>query len=145
TKALFLKALEIDSDRATISHDATRQLLTAAGLVPRNVAVPEWVQFGMGSFFETAKGSPWPGIGVPNPTSFSEYFNNLQQYRKMTDQDRKLDKGKLLEDIVTDRLFRQAMSGRKEIAAILKARATAWALTHYLAHKRLDDLLAYYQ
>jgi hypothetical protein len=144
TKALFLKALENDSERATISHGATRQLLTAAGLVPRHVDAPEWLQFGMGSFFEIPKGAPWPSIGAPSAT-FNDPFNYLLQYRKMTDKDRKLDKKALLENIVTDRLFHQAMTGKKEIAALLQARATAWALTYFLAHRQLDDLLGYYQ
>ncbi len=53
TLALLTKALEDESARASVSQDATRQLLFASGLLPRNVTVPEWVQFGVGSFFET--------------------------------------------------------------------------------------------
>ena len=65
--ALMLKALEQEAELATASHDASRQLLFASGLLPRNVAVPEWILFGMGSFFETPLQSPWPTLRAPSP------------------------------------------------------------------------------
>ena len=43
----------------------------ASGLLPRNVAVPEWLLFGMGSFFETPLQSPWAGIGAPSAVNIS--------------------------------------------------------------------------
>src|SRR5262249_29617994 len=46
--ALMLRALEDDAERASVSHNASRQLLFASGLLPTNVAAPEWIQFGMG-------------------------------------------------------------------------------------------------
>lgn len=143
TRAVLLKALEMDAERATVSHEGTRQLVAAAGLLPRNVATPEWVQFGMGSFFEVAKGSPWGGVGVPSPT-FNDNFNYLFQYRKLIGQDRKLDKAALLHSVITDQLFRQAQA-KGDDPSRLRARTGAWALTFFLAQYKLDGLLAYYQ
>lgn len=143
TRAVLLKALEMDAERATVSHEGTRQLVAASGLLPRTVATPEWVQFGMGSFFEVAKGSPWGGVGFPSPT-FNDNFNYLFQYQKQIGQDRKLDKAALLESVVTDRLFRQAKA-KGDDPSRLRARTTSWALTFYLARFKLDGLLAYYQ
>src|SRR5207253_9485543 len=64
--ALLLKVMERDGERASVTHDGRRQLLYAAGLLPHNVAAPEWIQFGMGSFFETPLGSPWITTGAPH-------------------------------------------------------------------------------
>ncbi|HXG09451.1 MAG TPA: DUF1570 domain-containing protein [Gemmataceae bacterium] len=143
TKAVILKAMEVDAERATVSHLSTRQLLAASGLLPCNVAAPEWLRFGLGSFFESSKGSPWSGVGTPS-ASFSEEHNYLYQYKKMTNQDRKLDKAALLRGVVTDQFFRQAPVA-KDPQALVRARATAWALTYFLAHKKLDDLFGYFQ
>ena len=58
---------------AAVTHESTRQLLTATGLLPRNVVLPEWVQFGLPASFETPKydllsqaGAFWPTFGEPN-------------------------------------------------------------------------------
>src|SRR5205085_7572988 len=56
TMALLEKALEEEAERASVSHDGTRQLLVASGLLPRAVVTPQWVTFGMAAFFETPKG-----------------------------------------------------------------------------------------
>ncbi len=64
--ALMLKALE---QRSGIGHRQPRgQPATAllSGLLPRNVVTPEWLLFGLGSFFETPLQSPWSGIGAPS-------------------------------------------------------------------------------
>jgi hypothetical protein len=81
TLALLQKALEEDAELATVSHEATRQLITATGLLPASVVAPRWIDFGIGSFFGTAKGSPWPTVGAPSAT-FNPHFNYLDQYKK---------------------------------------------------------------
>ena len=48
----------------------------------------------------------------------------------------------LLRDVVTDKYFRE---GKMKNRSSVKARATAWALTYYLAQKRLPELLRYYK
>src|SRR6185437_3746673 len=80
--SLMLKALEQEAELATVSHEVSRQLLFASGLLPRNVAVPEWALFGVGSFFETPLQSPWPTIGAPSP-----YY--LPRWRELQDQQAK--------------------------------------------------------
>ncbi len=64
--ALLLKALQDEAARATVSHEGPRQLAAATGLLPPNVEAPRWVQFGLGSYFETPRGAYWPGIGAPS-------------------------------------------------------------------------------
>ena len=92
------------------------------GLLPANVAAPEWVLFGMGSFFETPPESPWGGPGAPS-------FYYLPRFKEM--------KGKLaktpyeaLRKVVTDQYFRQAaLVPEKEMVlketAVRKARTAA--------------------
>src|SRR5262249_17010946 len=46
TLALLERALQEDAEIASVTHEGTRQLLAATGQLPRNVAVPEWLQFG---------------------------------------------------------------------------------------------------
>src|SRR5262249_34656237 len=44
TIALLQRALDEDAEIASVTHEGTRQLLAATGELPRNVAVPEWLQ-----------------------------------------------------------------------------------------------------
>src|SRR5262249_12781363 len=44
--ALLTKVMEHEWEQTTASHEASRQLLYASGLLPRNVNVPEWINFG---------------------------------------------------------------------------------------------------
>src|SRR4029077_18319036 len=102
TMGLLLKAMENDSQRAGISHDGSRQMIYAAGLLPRNVAAPEWVQFGMGSFFETPQASPWISTGGPN----IEHLPNFRDYQKLNRFEKTA--GDTLRKVVTDAYFREA-------------------------------------
>jgi hypothetical protein len=140
TYALLLKAMEAESERASISHDASRQLVFAAGLLPRNVAAPEWVLYGAGSFFETPLGAPWPTTGAPSGEHLP-IFKHLKDAKKGDKLDKPYD---TLVQVVTDGYFRQtALTGEKHLGQ-RKARATAWALTYFLVQKRLDGLQRYY-
>ncbi len=148
--ALMLKALEQEAELATVSHEASRQLLFASGLLPRNVAVPEWILFGMGSFFETPLQSPWPTIGAPNP-----YY--LPRWRELKSKDPNkggLEKTSLetLRKVVTDGYFRNLPpDGKGESEehllhehALRKGRTVAWSLTYFLAQQKLDGLRRYF-
>src|SRR5262249_24574845 len=66
TFALALKAMAEERAATALSHQASRQLLYATKLLPTNVAAPEWLLSGLGSFFETPLQSPWAGTGGPN-------------------------------------------------------------------------------
>jgi hypothetical protein len=143
TLALVLKALEEDNEASAVSQEGPRQLLAAASLLPRNVAIPQWTQFGMGSFFGTPPGSPWPTLGAPG-ASLLDNNNYLYTYQTWLTE-KKLDTPKTaLEKVVTDQYFRVAKD-TKDPAAVLKSRTMAWALTFFLANKKLDGLLRYFE
>jgi hypothetical protein len=126
--ALLLKALEDEWEANSISHQASRRLLFASGLLPHKVHVPEWVQSGMGSFFEAPLQSPWDGIGAPSPYWLPR-FKELNKAKKLgkTPYD-------TLVSVVTDGQFRSKPGvGEKPETHLRKARAAAWALAYYLA------------
>ena len=136
--ALMLIALEQEAELATVSHEASRQLLFSSGLLPRNVAVPEWILFGMGSFFETPLQSPWPTIGGLSP-----YY--LPRWREMKDKSYEKKQVDTLRKVVTDAYFRDLPPNVKgDDAALRKARTAAWSLTYYLTQKHLDGLRRYF-
>ena len=144
TMALLEKVMEQDAELAAISHDGTRQLIAASRLTTPGVIVPEWIQFGMGSFFETPKGAPWTSVGNAH-WDYLPLFLDLDKNKDKKPLEKPAD---LVKGIVTDRFFRLAMDPKKnkpEDEPELKARALSWALTYYIAHDKLDGLLRYYQ
>jgi hypothetical protein len=143
TVALLTKALQEESEVASVTHEGTRQLLAAASLkpgtvlLPRGVAAPEWVQFGVGSFFETPEGAPWMGTGAPSWT-YLVAFDVLQTGEK-------LDKAEdAIKMVITDKYFQESNHGRHR-GALLNARTMSWSLTYYLARKHTDGLIRYFQ
>jgi hypothetical protein len=142
--AVVLKALEVERNRTAATHDGTRQILFTSGLLPRNVIVPEWLLFGVGSFFETPPESPWSGIGAPS----IRWLPLLKQYR----QTYLRSSYDTLRQVVTDAHFRAVLPRGKDPAghrahdnSLRQARAAAWALVYYLAHRKPDSLLAYFR
>jgi hypothetical protein len=139
--ALLLKAMETEAQRTTVSHNASRQLLYSAGLLPRNVSAPEWFLFGMGSFFETSPQAPWPTIGGPS-------FYWLPLFRELKAEKTPYD---TLRTVVTDGYFRTvpprgeagSLVRKAHDEALRKARATSWALTYWLAKEKVDGLRRY--
>ena len=134
--ALLLKATENAAERTGISHDGTRQLIYASGLLPRNVAAPEWVQYGLASFFETPLGAPWPSIGGPSVA----HLPNFRDYIKLNRFEK--SRGDTLRKVVTDAYFREAMKDNDE-ASERKPRAAAWALTYFLMQTKPEGMLRY--
>src|SRR5207244_307051 len=108
TLTLVHKAMEEEGERATVTHEGTRQLIAAVGLLPRSVEAPQWIDFGMASFFETPKGSYWWGTGAPNMT----YLVNF----KFWDNTKKLDKNpaEALKSVVTDRYFHKIKDSKSK-------------------------------
>lgn len=137
--SLLYKAMEYDAELSSTTHDGTRQLLYASGLLPRNVIVPEWVEFGLGSFFETSPGSPWSTVGTVN----HEYLTPFRAWKKAG----KLERTPVdtMRAIITDGYFRRAPAGADRSAALRKARATTWSLTYFLAQRKLDGLFRYFK
>ena len=154
TMLIVRKALEEDAERATITHEGTRQLLVAAGLFPRHVNVPEWVLSGLASYFETPIQAVYPGVGLPSWTHLVA-FKHLQKtqaftrpaevlYNTMTD--RYFAKARLTTNLAkehndNDRLAEQAHADWE------LARCTAWALVYYLVKSEringINELIAY--
>jgi len=137
--AVLLRAMELEWEATAVSHETARQLLFASGLLPANVAVPEWLQFGLGSFFESPLQSPWGGTGAP-----SGYW--LPRYKELR-KDNKLGKTpyESLVKVVTDGYFRHIELGEPKDVTVRKGRAASWALAYFLAQKELDGLRRYFQ
>jgi hypothetical protein len=135
--ALLVRAMENDSEQASITHDASRQLVVASGLLPRGVAAPEWVLFGMGSFFETPLESPWATLASPSNTYLPQ-FNELLKKKKLEPTP-----VATLKKAVTDQYFRRPTLGQDQEVLQKKARTVAWSLTYFLAQKHLDGLQRY--
>jgi hypothetical protein len=150
TVALVLKAHQEESEIATVTHEGTRQLLAASSLepgkvlLPRAVDAPRWLQFGMGSFFETPKGAYWMGTGAPSWAYLAEF--------KTRKENSKLDAETALKKVIRDAYFAEADASLATSRAdpniyedkLLKARTMSWALTYYLATEELDGLLKYF-
>lgn len=153
TLALIHRALEDESERATVTHEGTRQLLAATGLLPRTVEVPEWIQSGLASYFETPVGAVYPGFGTPS-WSHLIVFKDLKRQKKLGEP------GEVLFNLLTDRYFRHTMklSGPvaeasdkdkekapdKQRAELEKGRALAWSLLFYLAQEKKMHYVARY-
>jgi hypothetical protein len=141
TMALVHKCLEEESEQATTSQEGTRQLLTAVGILPRTVDLPEWAQYGLPSVWATPKYDPftqtgafWPTFGTPSWTH--------QPHFKVLEASKQLDPAEdALRKVLTDRYYRDA----NDPQALLKARTLSWALSYFLAQKHLDGLLRYGQ
>jgi hypothetical protein len=144
--ALMLKALEREAELATVSHEASRQLVFSTGLLPRNVAAPEWLMFGLGSFFETPLQSPWAGIAAP-----SSYY--LPRWHELKAKGFEKKPEDTLTKVVTDAYFRSLPAQVEKDSpahmayenAVRKARTAAWSLTYFLAKQKLDGLQQYFK
>jgi hypothetical protein len=148
TLALLQFAMQDESEIATVTHECTRQLVAATGLLPKNVNTAEWVQFGMASLFETPHQAFYPLTAGPNWHQLLN-FKHLRQTKKL---DAKKAKDVLL-NVITDGYFNKAYASLHELYAtkdekdkhegktkeeLELARSTAWALTYYLAHQKRD-------
>lgn len=143
TLTLVQRATEEEAERATVSHGVTRQLLFATGFLPRNVEMPEWIQYGLCSFFETPRGAFFPGLGLPSWTNLIDFKHHRRKNHLGAPKD-------VLDQVVTDGYFRKAQAsaallqpGQEKRAALEEratrdqeiARSTAWALIYYLARE----------
>lgn len=126
--ALLMQALEDESERTTTTHEGTRQLIRASGMLPRNTNPPEWLDSGLASFFETGRGFYWTGAGAPS-------WSHLMRYKSWHSLN-KLDKPEeALKKTISDRYFRDAESiviAEQEHKAERKARTMSWALCYFL-------------
>lgn len=163
--ALLLRAMQDESARASVSHEASRQLAVATGMISTTVAVPEWIQFGMGSFFETPTGAFWPGVGAPSWRYLVKYKVWRKADQDVDDKikaeiekakkegkpigiltDRVLDRPpEAIRKVITDAYFREAAKDDTKKTPLLKARTLSWGLTYFLMHRKTEQLLKYFQ
>ena len=143
-RSLLMRALENEWEATAMSNEVARQLMFASKLVPTNVNTPEWVQFGMGSFFETPLQSPFGGPGSASPywlPRFKEYNDPKSKKYGATPLDAMLG-------VITDAHFRaKPQAGESPEAITRRARAAAWALYFYLAQtpENLAGLQKYFK
>src|SRR5262249_19553885 len=134
-----------EADLATVSHDGTRQLLTATGLLPHAVLLPEWAQFGLPSVYETARSDTYSQVGAFWPT-FGEGHWVYLVYFKVWEQNKSplLDKPEdALRAVLTDRYFHEAAANPKDPDKLVRARTMAWSLSYYIMNRHLDQFLRY--
>jgi Protein of unknown function (DUF1570) len=152
TLALLERALDDEGERAAVTHEGTRQLLVATGVAPRTVDMPQWVEFGAASVFETPKG-PFPGAplessialfpGVAAPSwAYLRPFKDM--LKKLEARPQGFNPADLLRAVVTDREFNQVISSA-DLHSLFQARTTGWALSYYLFKTRLPAMLKFYK
>jgi hypothetical protein len=152
TLALMQKSLDDDSERATISHEATRQLLLATGVLPRLVNVPEWIQSGMASYLDTSYGALYNGVGLPS-WSHLVAFKHFRRANKLgaTPYD-------ALVNTISSKFFRDVLHAEEDQKDNLDgatqelkdandiAHSTAWSLVYYIIQyedKGIQKLMKY--
>jgi hypothetical protein len=166
TLALLDRALDEEAERAAVSHEGTRQILVGCGLQKPTVVMPDWMQFGMASVFETSKGpfrlvppelsvAYWPGYGAPS-WAYTRIFKLLErghlpgtepsQLQLFRVRGETTSASQLLREVVTDSEFSRArdLGPRAGQTRLLEARARAWALCYYLTKMRTQGILQFY-
>jgi hypothetical protein len=129
TISLLVDIQRESEDVATVSHEAVHQLAANSGLFPRDGAFIRWVHEGLASFFESSKMARWSGVGVVDS-------DRIDYYRALEGDPLRGS----LEFIASDLGFVvEAVLGDQ-----LPAYGQAWALTHFLYHRRFDQLIQFY-
>ncbi len=132
----FAKTLEMlidisgeNQEIEVVTHEATHQLAANSGLLDREHFQVRWAHEGLASYFESPKEATWAGIGAVNA-------QRLGYYRILA----KDPEHSAIEFVVTDKIFDFAGSH----FSVLAAYGQAWALTHFLMDRHLDQLIQFY-
>jgi hypothetical protein len=152
TFALLERALDDEAERAAVSHEGSRQLFVATGLVPRTVVVPQWVEFGSAAVFETPKGpfhdaplaasvALYPGVAGPSWAYLRPFHEEI---KAAEGRPQGLNPADLLKSVITDAQFNNVVSAADK-DGLLRARANAWSLAYYLHKARLPGMMRFYQ
>ncbi len=115
TLAVVEKLVIEESELAAVSREGTRQLLFAAGVLPKHVTLPNWLTQGAVNVFTRPRGPAYvtigdndkpymtvamsTGYGVPNYV-LHRYFRDMETKKELN-----ADPSKLLENILTDAYF----------------------------------------
>jgi hypothetical protein len=152
TFALLERALDDEAERAAVSHEGSRQLFVASGLVPRTAVLPQWVEFGSAAVFETPKG-PFHNAPIAAQTAFYPgvvgpswaYLRPFHEEIKAAEgRPQGFNPADLLRSVLVDGQFNSVVSAADK-DGLLKARANAWALSYYLIKARLPGMMKFYQ
>jgi hypothetical protein len=135
---LIYTAMKNETQLASITHEGTRQLIAALNLLPRSVKAPQWIDFGMASFFDTPKGSFWSGFGAAT-FPYRRDFGEMNQAGTL-----ERPAAGALKKVVTDAYFGEIKDGKNRKRDTAKAKAMTWSLVYFLAHKHRAGLLKYY-
>ncbi len=133
TLDLLLAMFKEGADVEVVSHECTHQLAANTGLFPRNVRVPKWVHEGLAAYFECPSDGAWSGIGAVNKRRLA-YYRVMEPDRAHSN----------IDFIVSDQLFDFAYASGS-INTIEHGYGQAWALTHFLVEKHLDQFIRYYK
>jgi hypothetical protein len=117
TLALIEKLMLNDSEVAAISHEGTRQLMFATGVLPRHVTLPNWLSIGAANAFTRPRGPAFitqgeddkpymtvalaNGFGTPNYVLHRYFIEMGDRYHKELNP----DPVKMLEYVLTDAYF----------------------------------------
>jgi hypothetical protein len=125
----------------TVAHEGTHQILSNIGIQPRLGSWPMWLVEGLAEYCSppvtTKKGEiAWKGLGEVNPM-------HMATIRDLDDQ-AALNIGRSGSPLV-------GRDPRQPLVEYVVTKneltptdyALAWAVTHYLAHKRLDEFVAF--
>jgi hypothetical protein len=130
TLDVLLDIAKDGQDVSVVSHECTHQLAANTGLFPRHLHVPRWVHEGLAAYFESPSDGAWSGIGAVNEERIM-FYRALEPDRQHSS----------IDFIVGDQIFDYAGS----IGSILHGYGQAWALTHFLIEKHLDQFIRYYK
>ncbi|HUY32421.1 MAG TPA: DUF1570 domain-containing protein [Pirellulales bacterium] len=130
TLDVLLNIAKEGQDIEVVSHECTHQLAANTGLFPRNVRIPRWVHEGLAAYFESPSDGAWSGVGAVNEQRIM-FYRALESDREHSN----------IDFIVGDQIFDYAGS----IGAFLHGYGQAWALTHFLIEKHLDEFIRYYR
>ncbi len=118
TLALLETALIEEAEVAAVSHEGTRQLVIASGLLGKTTVAPEWLIFGIASFFETPKG-PFHGMTGTAKSAWWHgyggvswaYHRHFRDWEASKDPLKKLDEpAEALRNTLADSYFRNVRS-----------------------------------
>jgi hypothetical protein len=124
--------LDIDRwncDIATVSREAALQLAANAGLLPRRIEIPIWVQEGLAAYFEAPSEGAWAGSGAVSESRLTDYSVMKKDTLHAS-----------IDFIVADQIigYTSAHGARQP------GEAQVWALTHFLFERHPKELVAFY-
>ena len=125
----------------TVAHEGTHQILHNVGIQPRLSPWPLWLVEGFAEYCSppktTKKGVDWAGLGHVNPI-------HLATIRDLDDPlSNQAKDGLTLAPVARDRKIPLVEHLVTQTELTPRDYALSWALTHYLALKRVDGFVAY--